>query len=305
MERIRLNIQNNVNADIPIQVFSDPDPNTNIGAVTKYRCNLTGLSFSPGNITSLSISYRSTQGGAFTNFTYSGNILSFDQLLSILNGAGIGIFYKLQSGGITYLEVSNQNYFYGALTLLPATAYQFMFNVSLPINDSVIFAMDFSVITDVTINWDDGTIENFPNQSIGSHTYNHVLGVITGKENYTVTVLISSVSGLESVNLSISGNQNVTEVFDIYSMSSLEFFYVGSNQLEILPALSLALTVVDCGSNKLPSSEINWALSQLVAAGLPNGTFDSAGQTPAATPTGQGVTDKNTLISNGWTVTTD
>jgi hypothetical protein len=71
-----------------------------------------------------------------------------------------------------------------------------------------------------------------------------------------------------------------------------------------MPALDLSLcTTLEllCGFN---SSQVDSILAALVANGLPNGTADLR-QSPAAPPGAGGLTDKATLIGNGWTVTTD
>jgi hypothetical protein len=62
-----------------------------------------------------------------------------------------------------------------------------------------------------------------------------------------------------------------------------------------------------CQGNHLSSSTINAHLAKLVANNVTTGTrsYTSLSQTPAAPPTGQGITDKATLISRGWSVSTD
>ena len=57
-------------------------------------------------------------------------------------------------------------------------------------------------------------------------------------------------------------------------------------------------------NNKLPSSEVNAILAKFRATPLSSGTL-SLKQTPAAPPTGQGITDKNYLISEGVYVDSD
>ena len=61
-------------------------------------------------------------------------------------------------------------------------------------------------------------------------------------------------------------------------------------------------------SNQLPASAINSILAAFVAAGrtISNGRcYLSLGGTGNAAPTGQGLTDKATLQSRGWTVSTN
>ncbi|MDD5599916.1 MAG: hypothetical protein PHV82_18375, partial [Victivallaceae bacterium] len=62
-----------------------------------------------------------------------------------------------------------------------------------------------------------------------------------------------------------------------------------------------------CQSNNFTSAVINSHLAKLVASNVTTGTrsYTSLSQTPAAPPTGQGITDKATLISRGWSVSTD
>lgn len=58
-------------------------------------------------------------------------------------------------------------------------------------------------------------------------------------------------------------------------------------------------------ANALTVSTVNAILSAMVDSGLGSGfVLDLSGGTNAA-PTGQGLTDKATLIDNGWTVTTN
>jgi hypothetical protein len=59
--------------------------------------------------------------------------------------------------------------------------------------------------------------------------------------------------------------------------------------------------------NQLGSSSVNELLAQFTAISPPisGWTIKLEGQTPAAAPTGQGIIDKNTLISNANTVITD
>ncbi|MDD5698122.1 MAG: hypothetical protein PHH77_05850 [Victivallaceae bacterium] len=62
-----------------------------------------------------------------------------------------------------------------------------------------------------------------------------------------------------------------------------------------------------CQGNHLTSAMVNAHLAKLVAGNVTTGTrsYTSLSQTPAAPPTGQGITDKATLISRGWDISTD
>jgi hypothetical protein len=59
-------------------------------------------------------------------------------------------------------------------------------------------------------------------------------------------------------------------------------------------------------TNQLPSTAVNAILAAFVAANRTSGTrILNLGGTGNAAPTGQGLTDKQTLIDRGWTVTTN
>lgn len=62
----------------------------------------------------------------------------------------------------------------------------------------------------------------------------------------------------------------------------------------------------DCSDNALPESQINTLLSKLTTVNpAPGKTIDLSNQNPPAPPTGQGLLDKQTLITNGFDVITD
>lgn len=65
------------------------------------------------------------------------------------------------------------------------------------------------------------------------------------------------------------------------------------------------VSILEFQNNLFSTQKVNEILGKLVNNGLTGGRINISGQTPAAPPTGQGITDKATLISRGWTVTTD
>jgi hypothetical protein len=100
--------------------------------------------------------------------------------------------------------------------------------------------------------------------------------------------LLSSITS----SFSISNNSNLTSIsINNLAQFGTEDFYLSFNATD----------------NKLPSSNINSLLNKLVSItpSLTGVYMDLSQQTPLAPPTGQGITDKNTLIANGNTVTTD
>lgn len=95
--------------------------------------------------------------------------------------------------------------------------------------------------------------------------------------------------------------KDLTNISNILSNSDKGNFLM----LEVDYSKLVNLGYIDIIQNKLPSTQINKLLSELVANGLFSGTLYVSTQTPPAPPTGQGLIDKDTLISRGWTVTTD
>ncbi len=128
----------------------------------------------------------------------------------------------------------------------------------------------------------------------------------------------------------ISNNQSLTTI-SIPSYSSFYYLFVENNAaLTSLSFPGLAgvswqfnvknnanLTAVnidqmatptqsfDFSRNKLPSSQVNYLLHRWVLLGTTSGNGITLNQLPPAPPTGQGITDKATLISNGDFVGTD
>lgn len=100
-----------------------------------------------------------------------------------------------------------------------------------------------------------------------------------------VTLGSSGASGLD-----FSGNSNLTSIsWPMFSGSLISGFG--------------PLNFTGC---KLNSSEVNALLAKFKSNTSPSGNkLKLEGQTPPAPPTGQGITDKATMTSNGWIVTTD
>jgi len=94
--------------------------------------------------------------------------------------------------------------------------------------------------------------------------------------------------------LNISNNVKITTLnCDDNSLTSLD---VSNN---------IILDHLYCPSNSLTSVSVNAILAALVANAKTNGVCNLSAQSTPAPPTGQGITDKATLISRGWTVVTD
>jgi hypothetical protein len=95
-----------------------------------------------------------------------------------------------------------------------------------------------------------------------------------------------------SGSIDISNNVNLT-AFSVNNCSLNSMDFINNTQLN-----DIRMEVCE-----LPSEMVNYTLACAVAYNT-HFTF-LAGQTPPAPPTGQGITDKNTLIANGHVVETD
>jgi hypothetical protein len=85
-------------------------------------------------------------------------------------------------------------------------------------------------------------------------------------------------------------------------------FRCQTNQLTGFAGGSVANTLgnFQAQTNQLNSTAVNAILAAFVAANKTTGTrILNLGGTGNSAPTGQGITDKATLISRGWTVTTN
>jgi hypothetical protein len=121
---------------------------------------------------------------------------------------------------------------------------------------------------------------------------------------------------LTSINISTLTS---LEYFDCSQCTQLTSIDVSNNtNLKNLWCDSLGLSSLNinnnpkleflwCQGNHLTSAMVNAHLAKLVASNVDAFTmsYTSTSQTPPAPPTGQGITDKATLISRGWSVSTD
>ena len=105
-------------------------------------------------------------------------------------------------------------------------------------------------------------------------------------------------------------NDNVTalNVAVATALTSLDCYTNSLTALDV--STNTAMTNLDCSSNALTSVVVNAILAALFAAAVNTGTaYLNAQASPAAPPTGQGLTDLATLTAvapgRAWTITTD
>jgi hypothetical protein len=131
------------------------------------------------------------------------------------------------------------------------------------------------------VNWGDGSvIQYYPLNStqLISHTFNSY--------------------GIFNVKAYVKDPTNINYVDNSVDNGNFQMLEVDYSRL-------INVTYINLNGNNLSSTQLNKILSELVANGLSNGTLDISNQTTFARPTGQGLIDKDTLISRGWTVEID
>jgi hypothetical protein len=90
--------------------------------------------------------------------------------------------------------------------------------------------------------------------------------------------------------------------------TKLGAFACNNNQLTGFAGGSVSNTISNfqAQNNQLTSTSVNAILAAFVAANRTSGQrILNLGGTGNAAPTGQGVTDRATLVARGWTVTTN
>jgi len=126
------------------------------------------------------------------------------------------------------------------------------------------------------IDWGDGTIVSYPLANLFDvqHTY-------AGSPAVDILGSISDKSYTWSISSNAGGN--------------LTDFSTGAP----------GLIGLDLHNEKLTVTTVNSILTALDGFNTQFGTLDISGQSPAAAPTGAGITAKENLIAKGWTVLTD
>ena len=119
---------------------------------------------------------------------------------------------------------------------------------------------------------------------------------------------IPSLSGLTNLrDFQCFSNQLTGSIPSLSVLNNLQTFQCRTNQLTSFAGGSVSNTLgnFQAQTNQLIFTAVNNILATFVAANRTTGTrILNLGGTGNAAPTGQGITDKATLISRGWTVTT-
>lgn len=141
------------------------------------------------------------------------------------------------------------------------------------------------------------------------------LSVITSHTNLTSLRINNELGGLSSFPAftALTALQSLTligynsTVVNITNNTLLTTLAITGSSLTTVTGFNtaIALNNVSLGTNALPVSQVNSILQQLDTNGLHNGVLQLGSQSPAAAPTGAGLTAKTALIGKTWTVSTD
>jgi hypothetical protein len=149
------------------------------------------------------------------------------------------------------------------------------------------------------------TYTEFPAEFTLSAGTTTIQGAVTAL-NCTTSTLTSIDISLCPTLTSLDCKGNALSALDISNNANLMTLACNNNGLTMLNiAQNTALKYLAAYSNKFTSDVVNNILASLVLNAKTNGTLDINYQETSAPPTGQGLTDKQTLIDRGWTVTTD
>ena len=125
-------------------------------------------------------------------------------------------------------------------------------------------------------------------------------------DNNVLTSISSLSSNINLEDFRCSENAITGSLPDISLNLSLKKFEVKNNNLTGFNGGTVSSTLLDfkANNNNLSATAVNAILAAFVAAGSSNGILDLGGSGNAA-PSGQGITDKATLISRNWNVQTN
>ena len=144
-----------------------------------------------------------------------------------------------------------------------------------------------------------------------------IVNVYIGGNTALTTIDLSALAsvGVTGVGtgggISITGNTLLSALSlpALTTVNGFNFYFLDNALTSIsFPALtSIGVSQLQFANNKLPTNQINAILAKLVAItpALTGKNINLYNQTPLAPPSGQGITDKATLVTNGNNVYTD
>jgi hypothetical protein len=144
--------------------------------------------------------------------------------------------------------------------------------------------------------------------SIPSLTTNTLLQRLFCSSNQLTGSIPSLSANTQLVELRCGANQLTGSIPDLTNNTQLQVFYCQRNQLTGFAGGSVSNTLGDfqAENNQLTSTAVNAILAAFVAANRTSGPrILYLHGTGNAAPTGQGLTDKSTLLTRGWDVRTN
>lgn len=255
------NLQNNTGANVPMSILNGDQPDSIVNAVTRYRWDITGLSFADPSFTFLA---RTIYQTSYT--TYTGTAASAAALITALNALHVGTFWLITDSGNTYVETYNDKMVYGNLIIgTISSAFSLSFNAAVAL-DSLDFTLDGSGTIFGLIDYGDGNIEGF--SQAGPVNFSHAYAAAG---NYNVIVYLNDATAITEFSAAttritaISGLSNlvnlITLVLNNTLISSLDV--TGNSVLDSLSVQNSALI-----PGLLTSLDItqNTALTELLLA---------------------------------------
>lgn len=257
-------------------------------------------------LTSLSFPVLEKSTSGIFSITYNESLTSigFPNLTNLLTA---NIEFNTNLSSINFNSLIRGN---SGITLnnnnLTTIAFPSLTNNSLVITDTHLTNIDLPQFTNGAINF------NCPLTTLNAPLIS----------NCSISIFNSQLTSLNfqnllsSIGVDLRFNNSLTEVL-FPNLTNVEgYFVIASNT--VLNSISIpSLSVINpnnsnysyyfyAKSNALPSSQINYLLNKLTAVNNnPGMEIHLEEQNPPAPPTGQGIIDKQTLITNGFNVITD
>ncbi len=272
-----------------------------------YSNGLTSLNFS--GLTSINLNLGISNNTSLTSLTTS----------SLISSSGISI----QGTGLTSLSfpalttingefsITNNASLTSLTVPLLTTVGQLNSYYSIRIENNGLTNLSFPALT--TLNGRLNIENNASMTSLSLPSLTTVNGEFSISSNASMTSL--SFPLLNTVNSSSTtyiDNNALLNTVNISSLSNFQYLNVIDNKnlknISWAPQIT-SWSSISLSSNALPSSEINEILALVVTSGQSahksSNSLDFQNQTPLAPPTGQGITDKATIVGWGISVSTD
>lgn len=137
----------------------------------------------------------------------------------------------------------------------------------------------------------------------------NLTGLSVGPANFILDLFNNILASFDAVNLpDTTGelrlyNNNLTTI-DLGTFPGT-IVDLSENLLTSITGATLGMSDLNVSVNNLSTAEVNTILQKLDTNGSTGGDINSFDQSPAAPPSGAGITAASNLTGKGWTVTTD